>query len=82
MLVQLDTGDIANLERLFVRDPEKCRALTADWNAKGFALALNLHHAQEIAQRASLESRNRRLQVIELFEDIRFGGIRPHGEET
>jgi hypothetical protein len=79
MLVQLDTGDIANLERLFLRDPEKCRMLIAEWNANGLALALNLHHAQEIAQHASTESRKRRLQIIELFEDIRFGGMAEFG---
>ena len=79
MLIQLDTGDIANLERLFVRDPPKFRALIAEWNGNGFALALNLHHAQEIAQQANPESRNRRLEVIKLFEDIRFAGVAEFG---
>jgi len=49
MLVQLDTGDIAHLEQLFVRDPDALRAFASEWNARGLALALNLHHAQEIA---------------------------------
>jgi hypothetical protein len=79
MLVQLDTGDIAHLEQLSVRDEARFQDLVRAWNANGLGLALNLHHAQEIAQLEKQESRDRRLQTIGAFERIYFGGMAEFG---
>jgi hypothetical protein len=74
MLVQLDTGDIANLERLSVRSPEVAAQVIDDWNENGLILGLTIHHAQEIAQLEREESRQRRLDLLKRFRELRFGG--------
>lgn len=73
MLVQLDTGDIANLERLWTRSPDAAAQVIDDWNTNGLILGLNIHHAQEIAQLERHESRQRRLNLLRQFAQIRFG---------
>jgi len=72
MLVYLDSGDIANLERLLTRDPEAFAAFLESWTARSCALALSLHHAQEISQLSDDASRERRLAVLARFPDIRY----------
>jgi hypothetical protein len=73
VLIQLDTGDIANLERLSNRSPATAARVIEDWNARELILALNLHHAQEIAQLADDASRQRRFDLIKQFAQVRFG---------
>lgn len=79
MLVQLDTGDIARLEDISVRDQGAFQTFASEWNAHKFVLALNLHHAQEIAQQDNPDSRRRRLGLIKLLDDVRFSGVAEFG---
>jgi hypothetical protein len=73
MLVQLDSGDIANLERLSLRCPAIAARVIDDWNDNDLILGLNIHHAQEIAQLEREESRQRRLDLLKRFRELRFG---------
>jgi hypothetical protein len=70
MLVYLDTGDLANLQKLSEAGAASWLDFLDDWRRNGLQLALSLHHLQEIAQLASEESRKARLNFISLFPDI------------
>src|SRR6185503_15704904 len=72
MLVYLDSGDIANLERLAARDPNAFAGFIEAWVARSCTLALSLHHAQEISQLADDASRECRLALLSRFPDIRY----------
>lgn len=72
MLVYLDSGDLANLERLSAQEPAPFERFLAEWDARGCVLALSLHHAQEIAQLADENSRVRRLSLLERFPGARY----------
>jgi hypothetical protein len=70
--VYLDSGDLANLERLAVQAPIAFDEFLSGWGERGCALALSLHHAQELSQLADSTSRARRLSVLERFPSVRF----------
>lgn len=72
MLVYLDSGDIANLERVATRSPLAFDKFVTEWDTLGCELALSLHHAQEIAQLADDHSRERRIQLVDRFPKVRY----------
>jgi hypothetical protein len=72
MLIYLDTGDLANLERLRDKDHGAFEQFLDGWNARQCVLALSLHHAQETADLGTAASRARRLGLIAEFPRIAF----------
>jgi hypothetical protein len=72
VLIYLDSGDIANLERVATHSVLEFDDFLTKWDELGCDLALSLHHAQETAQLADDSSRERRIRLLERFPRVRY----------
>jgi hypothetical protein len=69
--IYLDTGDLAQIERLVRDRPQAAAEFFAAWAQLDCHLVLTMHHALEIAQLADDASRSRRISIIERMGELR-----------
>lgn len=75
MLVYLDTGDLSHLETATTSAPAVVADFLSRWTARGYTLAVSLHHVQEIAILADHASQARRLSLLQRFPSIAFANV-------